>query len=105
MTQEVYDAVVKPGTNTRLLFGKNYEDYLDKNRTYPGIELTFSSSGKSKFASVTRQNLNRQLAIVVDGQVLMAPKILEKIEDGTVLITGRFSKEEIEEIIRKIYGE
>jgi len=112
LTREDYDAVTKedPGylkkdLGFRVLWGKNYEDYLSKFRTYPGIELTFSSSGTSKFASVTSQNLNRHLAIVVDGQVLMAPKILEPIPDGMAQITGSFSEEEVKEIIRKIYGE
>ncbi len=100
-TQEEFDAAVKQSTN----FGKTYQEYLDMNRTYPGIELTFSSSGTSKFASVTSRNLNRHLAIVVDGQVLMAPQILEPIHDGMAQINGSFSEEEVEEIIQKIYGE
>ena len=104
LTREQYNALDLGKNRPFSVFGKNYDDYLDRNRTYPGIELTFSSSGKSKFASVTRQNYNRQLAIVVDGQVLMAPLIHEEIKDGSAMISGVFSKEEVEDIIRKIYG-
>jgi len=105
-SREEWEKVTKLGINLhRLGYGKTYEEYLDRNRTYSAIKLTFSSSGKSKFASVTSQNLNRQLAIVVDGQVLSAPQILNEIKDGSAMISGRFSKEEVEEIIRKIYGE
>jgi len=105
LTRENYDALIKQGTGNQILLGKTYEQHLSKYRTYPEIKLTFSSSGKSKFASVTRQNYNRHLAIVVDGQVLMAPLIQEEVHDGSAMIRGSFSKEEVGEIIRKIYGE
>jgi len=45
------------------------------------------------------------LAIIVDGQVVIAPKILELIHNGNAMITGSFSKEEAKEIIRKIVGD
>jgi hypothetical protein len=112
LTREQYDALKKQtgsatitDTNIDPLFGKNYEDYLDRHGTRPGIELTFSSAGKTKLASVTEQNVGRQMAIVVDGQVLLAAQIWEPISGGVVQISGVFSEEEVEAIIRKIYGE
>lgn len=106
-TREEYDAFVKQvqqrNPNTQL---GTYEEYLDANRNpLYEITLTFSSSGKFRFAQVTRQNYNRQLAIVVDGQVISAPIIREEIKGGVAVITGKFSKDVAEQIIRKINGE
>lgn len=104
-TREEYEAFADRFDPNGNVKPKSYEDYLERNRTYWEIGLTFSSSGKTKFAAVTAQNINRQLAIIVDGQVVIAPKILEPIHNGEAMLTGSFSKEEAKEIIRKIVGD
>ena len=44
----------------------------------PEIDVEFSQEGKELFAAVTRENINKRLAIVLDGQVYSAPVIRSK---------------------------
>jgi len=52
------------------------------------VNLQFKGLGPKKFASVTGNNVGRQMAIVLDGQVLSAPVIRDRIANGDAQITG-----------------
>ncbi|HSQ41852.1 MAG TPA: protein translocase subunit SecD, partial [Fibrobacteraceae bacterium] len=52
------------------------------------VNLKFKGLGPKKFASVTGNNVGRQMAIVLDGQVVSAPVIRDRIADGNAQITG-----------------
>lgn len=58
------------------------------------VSLSFDRQGAEMFANLTRENVNRQLAIVLDGTVYSAPNINEPITGGQAQITGNFSAEE-----------
>ncbi len=68
----------------------------------PEIAIEFSEVGKELFAAVTRENLNKRLAIVLDGQSYAAPVIREEITGGRAQITGNFSEEEARILAAKI---
>lgn len=52
------------------------------------VNLKFKGIGPKKFATITGNNLNRQMAIVLDNQVISAPVIRARIADGNAQITG-----------------
>jgi len=52
------------------------------------VNLKFKGLGPKKFASVTGNNVGRQMAIVLDDQVVSAPVIRDRIADGSAQITG-----------------
>ncbi|MGE4301743.1 MAG: protein translocase subunit SecD [Victivallaceae bacterium] len=62
------------------------------------IGLAFNSEGTKQFANVTRANVGRQLAIVLDGKLYCAPVIKTAIENGNAVINGDFSQDEIKRI-------
>ncbi len=62
------------------------------------IQLSFNSDGARQFARITTENVNRQLAIVLDGKLYCAPNINEPITGGTASISGDFSDEECKNI-------
>jgi preprotein translocase subunit SecD len=68
----------------------------------PEIDITFTPKGRKKFAEVTRENINKQLAIVVDGQVIDAPIIRTEIPSGTVMVVGNFTRSEAMDLSKKI---
>jgi len=63
------------------------------------VSLQMTGAGKKRFADVTRANLKKQMAIVLDGVVQSAPTIQGVIGDGRASITGRFSKKEVSELV------
>ena len=54
----------------------------------PQIEFQLNSSGTEIFGEVTRENVHRRLAIVLDGELYSAPEIQSPIETGSGQITG-----------------
>jgi len=64
------------------------------NSGFPDVNLLLSKDGANLFEEITSKNINRRLAIVLDGVVRSAPVIRERIGGGRANITGRFSVEE-----------
>ncbi|ATP12578.1 protein translocase subunit SecDF [Bartonella henselae] len=58
------------------------------------ISFTMNSTGSKIFADITRQNINRPFAIVLDNKVLTAPTINSVIPNGQGQITGNFDPKE-----------
>ncbi|WP_455478949.1 protein translocase subunit SecD [Bartonella sp. B23] len=58
------------------------------------ISFTLNSAGAKMFAEITRQNINRPFAIVLDNKVLTAPTINSVIPNGQGQITGSFGPKE-----------
>ncbi|MEO8427822.1 MAG: hypothetical protein ABI651_12000 [Verrucomicrobiota bacterium] len=66
------------------------------------INIDFSEEGKELFAQVTKENINKRLAIVLDGRLYSAPVIRSEISDGKSQITGSFTEEEARALAAKI---
>jgi len=65
--------------------------------TNPGkyeIAFSFNATGARDLAKVTEANVNKQMGIVLDGVVISAPTIQEKIGGGQGRITGNFNNDE-----------
>ncbi|MEQ2006726.1 MAG: hypothetical protein ABMA26_08005 [Limisphaerales bacterium] len=77
---------------------------VQKHRTTgdPLIEVTFTDSGRKLFADVTRRNSGKRLAILVDGKLLSAPKVMMEIPNGIAVINGRFSERDAIEFATKV---
>jgi SecD/SecF fusion protein len=52
------------------------------------VSLKFSGIGPKKFSAVTAANIGKQMAIVLDDQVISAPVIRDRIPNGEAQITG-----------------
>lgn len=70
---------------------KNARVGADRNNL-PAVEFFLNAAGAEKFSKVTRENLQKHLAIVLDKRVISAPVIQSEIKD-TGLISGSFTQE------------
>lgn len=70
------------------------------SRTFgePYVSLTLNSKGAKIFADVTAANVNKKLAIVLDGKVVSAPVIREAIPSGQAQISGSFTVEQANDL-------
>ena len=59
------------------------------------VDFEFNSKGAASFARVTRENIGKPFAIVLDNKVISAPVIRSEIPGGRGQITGDFSQEEV----------
>ncbi len=62
------------------------------------VHFTLNGDGATKFAQITRANVGRRLAIVLDGEIVSAPNINGPIPSGQGSITGSFSDQEAFEL-------
>lgn len=64
----------------------------------PTVRFHFNSQGAKKFAEITRDNMGKSLAVVLDNKVITAPRINGVIPNGSGIITGNFTIQEANEI-------
>ena len=83
--------------------------YLDKaNLVFyqqtgnPLITLDFNEEGAKLFAEITKRNIDKILAIYIDGVAISTPVVNEKITGGSAQITGQFGIEEAKELARNL---
>ena len=64
---------------------------FDQRNGQPIVNFRFNSSGARKFAEVTKANVGKPFAIVLDNKVISAPVINEPIPGGAGQISGNFT--------------
>lgn len=67
--------------------------------SYESIGIKLNDLGAEKFAQLTERNIGFPLAIVGDNRVLSAPNVMSKIERGSLVISGAFSKNYLEGLL------
>ncbi|MCR4311155.1 MAG: protein translocase subunit SecD [Candidatus Taylorbacteria bacterium] len=78
---------------------------FEQNLGEPQVALTFNSEGQKLFSKITRENVNRLLAIFLDGTPISVPVIREEITSGDAIISGGFKIDEAKELARNLtYG-
>jgi preprotein translocase subunit SecD len=69
---------------------------IDENNR-PAVRFLLTGDGARKFGKVTGENINRLLAIILDGRVQSAPRIEGRITDEG-RITGSFTSDEVNDL-------
>lgn len=67
---------------------------FDQNTGSPQVQLVFTDSGSKKFADITKRNVNKIVAIVLDDAVVQAPRVNQAILNGNAVITGGFTTDQ-----------
>jgi preprotein translocase subunit SecD len=95
-----------PGQQRRVVVNRRVvvsgENLIDAQPTFqngePVVSFRFDTAGGRRFGEATSQNVGKQLAIVLDDQVISAPQIREPILGGSGVITGGFSVAEAQDL-------
>jgi protein-export membrane protein, SecD/SecF family/protein-export membrane protein SecF/protein-export membrane protein SecD len=114
--EDIRDGIVQPGyeilkRTERRADGKEYTEVVEVKKTpemtgsgiknaqvvrgnlgEPEIQFTLDTEGTKQFAEITRNNVGRRLAIVLDGVLYSAPVIKSPIETGIGTISGSFDQ-------------
>jgi len=64
---------------------------FDQSTGKPQVQLQFTSNGASKFADITKRDVKKRLAIILDNQAIEAPVVNEPILNGQAVISGGFT--------------
>ena len=60
----------------------------------PSVSMSMNTDGSRRWAVLTKNNIGRAIAIVLDGYVYSAPNVMNEISGGNSQITGNFTPEE-----------
>ncbi len=64
----------------------------------PCVHMEMNTEGARRWAQLTKQNINRAIAIALDGYVYSAPNVINEITGGSSQITGNFSLEDTKDL-------
>ena len=72
----------------------------------PGFNVGLTPAGAAKFEQVSTDNVGRTLAIVIDGKVVLAPKILDPVKAEGFLVTVNTEAEanDLQQKVRQAIG-
>ena len=64
----------------------------------PEVSMSMNAEGANTWARMTKDNIGKQIAIVLDGMVYSYPTVQSEIAGGSSQITGNFTLEEAEDL-------
>jgi len=71
---------------------------FDPNTNQPVVGIEFDEEGTKLFGDITTEHQGEMLAIVLDGNIVMAPNINEPIYGGQAVISGGFTLEDAKQL-------
>lgn len=81
---------------------KKAEVSFDQVASNPVVLLTFTQEGSEKFQKITKENIGKQVPILLDNEVVSAPVVQGEITGGTAQITGDFSLDEAKNLVTQL---
>lgn len=72
--------------------------YANSNGGHPEVSMSMNAEGANIWARMTKDNIGKQIAIVLDGMVYSYPRVNSEISGGHSSITGNFDLEEAEDL-------
>jgi protein-export membrane protein SecD len=100
LAQVVASAYQKP-----ILTGGNLKRanlVFDPTSRQPIVSIEFNDEGSKIFEQVTGDNVGKQLAIFLDGELISEPVIQQKISGGTAQINGTFTAVEARDLVNNL---
>lgn len=64
---------------------------FSQQTSVPIVSLEFNSEGSKLFQEITKRNVNKRVAIFLDGQIISSPVVQQEISGGRAIIQGNFT--------------
>ncbi len=74
------------------------KDEFDQMSGRPSVSMSMNSDGARRWADLTKTNVGKAIAIVLDGVVYSAPRVNGEISGGNSQITGNFTIEDTKDL-------
>ena len=76
----------------------NAEDKFDQMTNKPTVSMTMNSDGARRWAALTKANIGKAIAIVLDDAVYSAPRVNGEIPGGQSEISGNFTIQDTKDL-------
>ncbi|MBR3372434.1 MAG: protein translocase subunit SecDF [Bacteroidaceae bacterium] len=70
----------------------------------PEVSMSMNNDGARVWANLTKNNIGKAVAIVLDGVVYSAPNVMNEINGGNSQITGNFTTEDTKDLANVLKG-
>ena len=99
-TYELYAIKSTQRNGKAPLEGDVVVDASDKFDQYgkPAVNMSMNTDGARRWAQLTKQNIGKSIAIVLDDYVYSAPRVNSEITGGNSEITGNFTPEQSKDL-------
>ncbi|NTV44920.1 MAG: protein translocase subunit SecD [Candidatus Yonathbacteria bacterium] len=94
------DPFADTGLTGRFLQKASLE--FDQTTNEPIVSIIFNQEGSDLFAKITRENVDKTLAIYLDGSPISTPVIREEITGGKAQISGSMNAEEAKMLVGRL---
>ena len=74
------------------------KDEFEQVSGRPNVSMQMNNDGAHRWAQLTKANVGKAIAIVLDGVVYSAPRVLGEISGGNSSITGNFTIEDTKDL-------
>ncbi len=93
-----------PLQSASVITGNDLENASRGSNEFGEVVVTFrlDPAAGQRFGKLTRENVGRQMAILLDREVLTAPRIDSEIPSGMGIITGSFTAQEADDLAFKL---
>ena len=91
-TVDAYAGYIDTGLTGRFLDTATVQ--FDQNTGAAYVALKFNDAGAALFASITKANIGKPLAIFLDGTIISSPTIQQEITGGQATISGNFTAQQ-----------
>jgi len=68
----------------------------------PVVSIKFDNVGKEKFQKLTKENIEKRIAIVLDNKIVSAPTVQVEISDGEAIISGSQDIKEAQQLAQRL---
>lgn len=75
---------------------------FDTNTREPKVSLQFDDTGTKLFAEITKANIDKMVAIYLDGAPISTPVVREEIPNGQAVISGSFTPTEAKTLVGRL---
>ena len=101
-TQEAaYEALFMPTGLNGSMIGRAAVIF-DQTTGAPQVSLTFTSDGQKLFDTITKDHIGDYIGIFLDNSLIEAPTVHEEIPDGQAVISGSFTLDQAQTLVRNI---
>ncbi|OGI90482.1 protein-export membrane protein SecD [Candidatus Nomurabacteria bacterium RIFCSPLOWO2_01_FULL_40_15] len=75
---------------------------FNQNTREPTVSLQFDETGTKLFAEITKNNIDKMVAIYLDGSPITTPVVREEISNGQAVISGSFTPTEAKILVGRL---
>ena len=69
---------------------------------HPAVKLILTTEGSRKFEELTENYVGKRCGMILNGELVSAPRIMAPIHVGLAIISGVFTKDEANDIAEKL---